>query len=129
MILFLFYPILVLFGNRVKIKIPTFILIIILVAYYTDFIIQLEADFKMNIVLSFLLSSAIFVTGILLKGNSNIYKTFVVSVLFVPAFTYFTDLLGYINYGGFILCNSLTVIILIQILRLAFKKKLSEINS
>lgn len=122
MILFLLYPILVLFENKVKIRITSVMLVIILLAYYTDYYIQVEADFEMKIILSFLISFAIFFCGLLLKGNGNIYKTFLVSLLFVPAFLNFTDLFSYINYGGFILCTSLAGIILIHILRLVFKK-------
>jgi hypothetical protein len=129
MILFLLYPILVLFENKVKVRIPPVILFIILLAYYTDYYIQPDGDSTAKIILSFLISSAVFVCGLLLKENSSIYKTFLVSLLFVPAFLNFTDLLSYINYGGFILCNSLAVIILIHILKLVFRKKLAEISS
>lgn len=134
MILFLLFPVLVIFKGRVKVKIPGTILIIaliiVLIAYYIFYLFPSFGNKSIMLILpSFLIMFAIFACGLIIKGTVNIYKSFLLSVLSVPVFLNFIELFDNIDFGGVILSISMIILVITLFLKLVLRNYFKELTA
>jgi hypothetical protein len=130
MFFFLFYPALVIFENKITLKIPNYFLVTALCIYLLIPIYQIIiGSYDINTIFSILISVLIMALGIFSKEKNIIRKVFLVSLLSFPVFLFNLDAMDNIDFGGIILGICLLLLIVVLILRIILKRISKEIIS
>jgi len=130
MFLFLLYPVLVIFENKITLKIPNYLLVMTLCIYLLMPIYQIiTGSYDINTIFSILISMLIMALGIFSKENNIIRKALLVSLLSFPVFLFNLAAMDNIDFGGIILGICLLLLIVVLILRLILKRISKDIIS
>jgi hypothetical protein len=130
MFFFLFFPLLIYFSKQARIEVPRIFLIIIFFLYYSFFLIKLVPDEDLaSLLISFLISLIIFITGLLNKDRIIFYKGFILSVLSIPVILYFIDLKADLAVFGMIFSICMLLIIITYFLRIVLNRNSEELTA